>query len=270
MVQEESTRIHAAVPRSIGGVLDDAIRLYRRSFSGLWPLTLAAAALIAIPGVFLGIQMAHVRALGPQADLEMMKLPGYWLSYAVMSLVYLVIHGALLSALNRFATRGELSIEDALGVGVRRLPSMVAVGFLLFLCIMVGLFLLIVPGIYVWGIFQLAFVALIVEHAGITESFGVSRRLIKGHWWRSVTIVTVGIVIVSVFSLLAGVVNGVVVAVFRVDPIAVFVVQPVIGAVINVFMLSLLPSVLLCMYYDLKLRNEGQDLAARVGALAAQ
>ena len=236
MVQEESTRIHAAVPRSIGGVLDDAIRLYRRSFSGLWPLTLAAAALIAIPGVFLGIQMAHVRALGPQAALAMMKLPGYWLSYAVMSLVYLVIHGALLSALNRFATRGELSIEDALGVGVRRLPSMVAVGFLLFLCIMVG----------------------------------VSRRLIKGHWWRSVTIVTVGIVIVSVFSLLAGVVNGVVVAVFRVDPIAVFVVQPVIGAVINVFMLSLLPSVLLCMYYDLKLRNEGQDLAARVGALAAQ
>ncbi len=270
MIQEESTRIHAAVPRSIGGVLDDAIRLYRRSFSGLWPLTLAASALIAIPGVFLGIQMAHARALGAQAAFAMMKLPGYWLSYAVMSLVYLVIHGALLSALNRFATRGELSIKDALGVGVNRLPSMVAVGFLLFLCILVGFFLLIVPGIYVWGIFQLAFVALIVEHAGIADSFGVSRRLIKGHWWRAVTIVTVGIVIVSVFSLLAGLVNGVVVAVFHVDPIAVFVVQPVIGAVINVFMLSLLPSILLCMYYDLKLRNEGHDLAARVGALAAQ
>ena len=270
MIQEESTRRRAAAPRTIGGVLDDAIGLYRRSFSRLWPLTLVAAVFIALPGIFFGAQMTHARALAPQAALAMMRSPGYWLSYVLMSLIYLVVQGALLSALDRFATRGELSVGDALSVGARRLPSMIAVGVLSFLSIMVGFILLIVPGIYIWGIFQLALVALIVDGVGITESFGVSRRLIKGHWWRSVTIVTVGIIIVFVFTLLAGVVNGVVVALTRFDPAVVLVVEPAVGAIVNVFMLPLLPSISLCMYYDLKLRSEGQDLAARVGALAVQ
>jgi hypothetical protein len=40
-----------------------------------------------------------------------------------------------------------------------------------------------------------------------------------------------------------------------------------VGIVANVFMLPMVPAVLLVMYRDLKLRREGGDLAARVGAL---
>ncbi len=46
--------VRASAPRTIGGVLDDAISLYRNSYASVWPFTLAAAVVVAMPGAFLG------------------------------------------------------------------------------------------------------------------------------------------------------------------------------------------------------------------------
>jgi ABC-type uncharacterized transport system permease subunit len=113
-------------------------------------------------------------------------------------------------------------------------------------------------------------VVLVVERAGISASFGISRRLIKGYWWRSAAVVTVAIIIVFVFGLIGGVINGVVVRLFGFGTTFALMDQAVVGIVLNIFLLPLLPCFLLTMYYDLKLRHEGGDLAARVDALVAQ
>jgi hypothetical protein len=262
--------VRPSAPRSIGGVLDDAIGLYRHSFSSIWPLTLTASVVMAVPGIFLGMQLARSVTGGPMAIFAMMKAPSYWLTYALILLAYLVVQGALITALAGFAARGQAAWGEALSAGVNLLPRMLAVSILFGLMISIGLMFLVIPGVYLWGIYQLAFVALIVERSGIPQAFGDSRRLIKGYWWRSATIITVAIIIVIVLSVMAGVANGVTTAVFGFGSVAAVVCQHLINAVLNVFLLPLLPCFLLAMYYDLKLRHEGGDLAARVDALAAQ
>jgi hypothetical protein len=134
--------------------------------------------------------------------------------------------------------------------------------------ITVGLLLFIVPGIYLMGIFQLVFVVIVVEDARIGRAFGRSRQLIKGHWWRSAVIISVAIVILIVLGLLDGLVAALAAAIGS-AAIAFFANQ-VVGFVVNIIIVGWMPSILLAMYYDLKLRHEGEDLSARVEALAAR
>jgi hypothetical protein len=50
----------------------------------------------------------------------------------------------------------------------------------------------------------------------------------------------------------------------------VVIANQIVGLIVNIIIVGWMPSVLLAMYYDLKLRHEGGDLAARVDALAAR
>lgn len=270
MIQEESRYQRPTAPRTIGGVLDDAITLYRRSIGKVWPLTLAAAVVVAVPAIFMRLQLAGVQTQGPQAALAAMQSPTYWLSYLAIMLIYIVVYGALLLALDGYARGGTLAVGDALQGGLKLLPRMLVVSILFMIIVMVGMVLFIIPGIYLWGIFQLAFVALVVEQSGAFDSFGISRRLIKGHWWRSVTIIGVAFIIVLVFSLIVGLANGVTVALFGIGSWAAVAVQTILGGALNIVLIPLFPCFLLAMYYDLKLRHEGGDLSARVDALAAR
>jgi hypothetical protein len=258
-----------SAPRSIGGVLDDAIRLYRKSLSSCLPLTLVAAVILAIPGLILGRRMLNVAAGGPQAMLALMKSPSYSLSYLAIMLIYTVFYCALISNINTIAHGGQASISNALIIGLKRLFPTFMVSVFFLLMIVIGIILLIIPGIYLWGIFQLAFTVLIVENTGIFESFGISRRLIKGHWWRSATILTVALIIMIVFALIAGIIGGALVGMLRLDLMSSLLIQQNAGSIVKIFTMTLIPSVMLAMYYDLKLRNEGTDLAERIDALPA-
>lgn len=256
-------------PRSIGGVLDDAIRLYRKSLPSCLLLTLLAALLIAIPGAIVGIRAASVAVAGPQAVMLFMKSPSFWLTMIVVSLLYIGFYNALVINIHTIATGEPSSLKTAFANGIKRALPTLGLGISLLFVIGIGLVLLIIPGIYLWGIFQLAFIALLIENAGVFESFGISRRLIKGHWWRSATIMTVALIIMIVFSLIASFITGILVAVMHADLITNMIVQQGVSALINAVFLSLFPSFLLAMYYDLKLRNEGDDLADRVAQLTA-
>ena len=262
--------VQPSAPRTIGGVLDDAIRLYTTSLPKIWPLALAAAIIMVIPSLFFGLATLKNAALGPQALAGMMKSPGLWLTYLLMMLLYLVVYTAMMNAVNEIALGRPAILGDSLSVGTRLMPRSFAAGFLLALMIGVGCVLLLIPGIYLWGIFQLVFVAIVVEDTGISESFGTSRRLIKGYWWRSATIMTVAIVIVMVFSFLSGFLGALLSGLLGFTTVAAVVARTVVGGVVNVFVYALLPCFLVAMYYDLKLRHEGGDLAARVDALAAR
>jgi hypothetical protein len=143
------------------------------------------------------------------------------------------------------------------------------VSLLWMLMLMVGFLLFIIPFFYLFGIFQLVFVAVVVEDARIFESFSTSARLIKGNWWRSTIIVTVAVIILIVLSILVSVVVGLL-AVMRLPYATILVVNQVVAALLNIIIVGWLPCVLLAMYYDLKVRHEGQDLATRVDALAAR
>jgi hypothetical protein len=258
-------------PRSIGGVLDDAVRLYRDSFRRILPLLIANAILASVPGLILGLNQAAAATPVEQgrAVYQLMTSSGYWITFLVVLFVNLMVYGALIGSLDSIAKGGGMGLGEALQLGLSRLPRVIGASFLFGLANTIGFILLDIPGIYLMGIFQLVFVAIILENSGVIGAFGTSQRLIKGHWWRSAAILTVAIIILVVLSLLGGVVAALLAA-LRPGTGSILIVNQLVGLIVNIFVVGWMPCVLLAMYYDLKLRHEGEDLATRVNALAAR
>jgi hypothetical protein len=67
--------------------------------------------------------------------------------------------------------------------GRRRLWALLGLSILSGLAIMLGLILLIVPGVYLLVRWSAAVPALIAEEAGVTESLGLSGQAVEGRFW---------------------------------------------------------------------------------------
>lgn len=263
-------------PRSIGGVLDDAIRLYRKTLFPCFPLLVLGAVLSTAVGLWITLALqpmatATATATDPWAAFDMFMLPGVWLAYLVMMVVFTVIYGALIYQIDALARGQRPSLAEAVGLGLKRLPVLLGVGILLFIMLVVGLVLLVIPGIWLWGVFQLAFVAAVIERTGVFASFGVSRNLVRGNWWRANVVIFVAFILLMVVLMVIGAIVGFVMAATGSASTIMSpggqAIQQVFSGVLNLFTLSFYPCVLLAVYNDLKLRREGADLADRVGAL---
>jgi hypothetical protein len=207
---------------------------------------------------------------GPQAILALMLSPAIWLGCFAIGFVMLAVYGALFVQIDAIAHGKRLSVALALGTGLQRALSTIGVGILFSLMVTTGFILLVIPGIYLWGVYQLAFIPVVIERAGVIESLGISRRLMRGHWWHANSIFSVAFVIMYILlitiALVAALGTGFGVAGAEGDFTRALVIQQLISSALNLLVLPFLPCILLAVYYDLKLRNEATDLASRAGA----
>lgn len=269
-------------PRSIGGVLDNAMRIYRKSLFPCFPIVLVASLATAVPSTMLALQMGSVAGTdNPQAMLDLFQSPDLWLMYLAMMVVGIIAYGALFARIDAIARGQSMSMGSAVGAGLRRFPVLLAVSILLGLMVGIGTVLLIIPGIVLWGYFQLAMVAAVLERNGVFGSFGTSARLVSGNWWRTNVTIFVAFVMMLVLFVVIATIAGIFAGFFGAasagsgaspadvadDLVAFQLVQQGLSAVLNVFVMTFFPSVLLAVFYDLKLRKEGADLATRVGEL---
>jgi len=263
-------------PLPIGSVIDDAIRLYRFSFTRCLPLALIGALLLVALGIHESQRLGSLLtgnagvagAMAALARLRAMEhMPGLWLEYLATMLVWLVIRAALIIRQHTLATRDTDSVAGALASALRRLPSMVVASILWAVAVLLGTLAFILPGIWLWGRFQLWLAAMFVEDLGAPQALGRSWRLVERHWWRSTTTMGVAIVIILVLSLLGGILAGVGVAIFHASAATALILTTMMNLIINVFTAPMLTAALLAIYHDLKLRREGGDLAARVSSL---
>jgi hypothetical protein len=289
-------------PRSIGGIVDDGIKLYGSAFAKSWPLALFAQVLLAGPSLVLRYQMGglQVSATNPQAMqavLALFKSPSVWLSYFVLLIVIAGSYNALIVLLDGVAVTKTESFGRSLAVGFRLLPRTILMFVVLGLAlavvgivggilvailsavlrsvspIAIGIAWVVFAGllIYVWGRLFLANVALVVEDAGVFRSLSISWDLIKSHWWRTATVYTIALIIVLVFYFVIGFVNAALLGVTMQRNFGTATILAQLASIAGgTVLMSLVPAVLLSTYYDLKLRKEGTDLAGRVDALAAR
>jgi hypothetical protein len=277
--------VQPTAPRAIGGVIDDAIKLYRASFRTCWPIALIGSVVTAAISLYLLSRfpaLATVR--DPALMWQMLKPSPLWGWLLIPGIASLLLLGAVIACQNALAAgTGPMTVGVALATAFARLHWLllaVLVG-VIFIGFGVGIVLVpvvaasrvlavlawVIVGIYLWGRLQLWMVAVFAEDAGTFRAMGVSWRLVGGHWWRSATILTVGIIIVLVISMLFGLVGNLIFVVVRVDRMSVLMGNQLITAVERVFVTPMMPAVLVAMYYDFKLRREGGDLAARTKSL---
>ncbi|MGA2861503.1 MAG: hypothetical protein ABSF31_06990 [Steroidobacteraceae bacterium] len=277
--------VQPTAPRAIGGVIDDAIKLYRASFRTCWPIALIGSVVTAAISLYLLSRfpaLATVR--DPALMWQMLKPSPLWGWLLIPGIASLLLLGAVIACQNALAAgTGPMTVGVALATAFARLHWLLLAVLVGAIFIGFGVGIVLVPvvaasrvlavlawvivGIYLWGRLQLWMVAVFAEDAGTFRAMGVSWRLVGGHWWRSATILTVGIIIVLVISMLFGLVGNLIFVVVRVDRMSVLMGNQLITAVERVFVTPMMPAVLVAMYYDFKLRREGGDLAARTKSL---
>lgn len=252
-------------PRSIGGVLDDAIRLYKASFNAWLVPSVIAAVLSGAAGVWLALHMG-LRPT-PAQMLALYRSPNVWGSYLLLMLISVWAYCALIDGIVRVAHGGTPSVGEIVNASLAKYPA-AFLGTILFLFgTMAGMFLFIVPGIILMGRWMYWLVAMIDQRASALDALSRSWNLSRGHWWRGITIITIAMVIVIVLSMIVSFVVGFGAALGRPDATSMLIGVQVLSAALNVFILPALPAAICAVYFDLQMRREGGDLAGRVGSL---
>ena len=171
---------------------------------------------------------------------------------------------------------GDLGIGAALQQALTRLPVVLVMMILFGIALLIGFILLIIPCLILMVSLALCFNIALFENKGPVDALTESHRLVWGNWWRTAAILTVGFIIIFVIYLIAGLIIGVITPLLVLGGGGtenVLLISMISGLLIGVLMSVLMTpfyiSLAIAIYWDLKLRKDGGDLAARVGALNA-
>jgi hypothetical protein len=267
--------IQPSQPQSIGGVLDTTFQLYKASVMKMIPLSLLVVIAGSPQSIYMFTQGGVLsNPADPFAMLNMMSSPGYWLATAVGAMASMWMISASSLKIGAIGAGGDLGIGTALQRALPRLLTVVVMVILFGIALTIGAILLIVPCLILMVSLGLCFNTALFEGKGPVDALTESHRLVWGNWWRTAAILTVGLIIIIVIYLIAGVIIGVL------APIVVFggggtenallislISGLLIGVLTSLLMTPFYIALAISIYWDLKLRKDGGDLAARVGAL---
>ncbi|MEA2429169.1 MAG: hypothetical protein QOF37_2797 [Thermoleophilaceae bacterium] len=166
--------------------------------------------------------------------------------------------GAVVEAVNDMRDgRRDFSVGNLLQAASPFIIPLIAAGFLYGVMVVVGLILIIVPGLVFLTWFCLYPPAIVIEKRGIFPAFTRSRELVSGNGWRVFGVLVVAVLIQSVLQNLLQRI-----ALNASDSAVVFTIVTTIASVITAPIISLAVSV---MYFQLRDLKEGtQGLYAPV------
>jgi len=249
----------AREPQSIGRVLDSGFKLFVKAFTGVLPLSLAAAAVLAVPNI------ANVIMGGPGQFASPVPGSTFLVLFLVALPIYMILIAAVVYRLGAVAEMHEGSAGQALARGARCVLSLIGAAILYFLAMAGGLILLIIPGIILSLSLSFGFFAIVLDGESALGGLKRSHRLVWGNWWRTLAVVSVPVVIVMILYLGLGIAFGATLVMSDGRASSDVLITANLGeAAIGGITAPLIYSIMIAQYHDLKLRKEGHDLAARL------
>lgn len=259
----------ASRPQSIGKTLDSGFKLFFAGFGKVFVLALVAAFVANLPSILLGTKadMTDAQALPAVA----------WKLLGLVLLAMIVATALNTAILRRLAVLGnggaaDDSLGQSIALGFKYLVP-VFVGFILYgLAVGAGMILLIIPGLFLLVSLYLFWPAIVMEGKGPIEALKRSHHLVRGNWWRTLTVMSIPIFLLIAFYFGAMFLIGIVLGLTSSgDPTALTttvektaLLLNLLEVPVNAVSLALFYAVLVVLYHDLKLRKEGGDLEARL------
>jgi hypothetical protein len=200
-------------------VLGAALRVYRRRFG-----IIAGSALVVF-GLSAGLDVVFEVAGEKVGDYPGLLAP--LLLIAGVATFGTTFFAGLLDRIVGEEERGHprRSLREVL----RTLPywRLIGADVLLSLGAVVALLLLVIPGLIFYTFFSLVGPAVVMEDRGVFDGFRRSVRLVRGHFWLTLVLVTLPILVEE------DVVHGIVALVGDASPFLVFVLNALAGAVVG-------------------------------------
>lgn len=255
-------------PAHVGRVLDDAWRLYAAAFGRVWYLAGLGSFLTNVP-------MSISQYALSNGDLGIGQFFGLMLIFVA---VWFVILAAVLARMGAVADGIDLPVVASLTRGLRRSFYLFVAMVLYVLAMYLGLILLLIPGIAVSVFFVLFPVLIVREGMNPFAALGESWVRIWGRWWRTLLVLSVGVVLWMIGYALVGAVASGMLPFLSVDigfsalidtSGTMLIYTTVIQVVSDTLFSPLLYAVLIVQSDELGLRWRGRDLERRIRALAA-
>lgn len=260
-------------PGSIGHTLDAGFKLYAISFKRVLGMAILAIVSIAVPVMAMVAAIAALTGAGTEPDAAILAVVGVGVVVAIV--FYMWFYLAALCRIGGIAYGQSLGFRACMSASGRKLLPVVMGWFLYSVAMIGGFVLFVIPGIFLSVSLSMFALCILLEGDGVIESLRHSFRLVWGNWWRTAIVGTVVLIIYYVVSLAIEIP-------FIVLESVLFTPGPDEQAGLAESLLSMLGSFLsaivtfplmmaavVALFHDLKLRKEGQDLEARVEALAA-
>ena len=164
-----------------GEIYREAWALYKRFWQHLVPIALVIFLIVAVASLLLIVSLGWIGAIFA----ALLSLVGtFWLQGAIAEAVADVRDG-----------RADLSIGETINRVSPHVARLGAAGILAVLGVVLGLALLIVPGLVLLTWWILIAPVIVLERRGVFEAFGRSRELVRGHGWNVFGAIVIGIVI---------------------------------------------------------------------------
>jgi len=231
--------------RTAGQIIGDSIRLYLKNL----PTVFAIYVLPLLPFIFLSA------AALSEGEIELNLI-----STLIEAVVSIFTLGAVTIAVSDICLGNKASLLRSYGALFRVFWSYLGVYFLYLLATLLGLLLLIIPGIAAMLLLVFCLPAAIIERRGPIESFKRSIDLGKGYYWRNFGVLLLAMLVGFVVMVAIGLVFGVTLALLGADPEG-FAFNFVVGVLTSLATpLFQIPAILL--YYDMRARKEHFDGSA--------
>ena len=132
---------------------------------------------------------------------------GFLLGFLVLIVAGFVLQATLVKAVQDVRDgRADLSINETVSAATPSLPAVAVASILAGIAIWIGLWFVIVPGLYLMTIWAVIVPVIVIERSGALASFGRSRDLVRGHGWHVFGVLVLVLVLVIVVEAVLGII----------------------------------------------------------------
>jgi hypothetical protein len=180
----------------ISNVLSEAWTLYTRHIGRFFLTAVVVYAVLDL-----------ISALADAAAGDSVLAAVVWgLIAAAVSIVgFFWVQGALVETVRDVRDgRADRTVGETYRTVQPRLPALIASGIVAGVAIVIGLILLIVPGLFLITIWSMIGAVIVLEGRSAGEAFGRSREIVRGHGWQVFGLLVITFVLVVIAESLIG------------------------------------------------------------------
>jgi hypothetical protein len=258
-------------PLGIGEVIDAGIHITRSRFRDLAILV----AIVAVPAQILqflvaistpGAGFSFDLTVGPDASpVEtgdvLTQLAATLLAFVIGLLTTWLATAACTEVISSTYLGGRAGWKESLAKAWSRFVSLIGANLLILLIAGAGFLAFVIPGIWLFVAYTVAVPAIIVEGIRGPAALGRSFRLVRHRWWPVFAIVLVGQLLIAVVQFFVTLPVLPVLLLTRDSVVAGLLATAVSTVVATVLTQPFVAALVVVIYYDLRVRKEGFDLA---------
>ncbi|MBS0288670.1 MAG: hypothetical protein JSS07_01370 [Proteobacteria bacterium] len=232
-------------PQSAQAILEQSYNLFTQSLRISVPYSLMATLFIFVPQILIAI-CSSKEGLSNHLTIGILSI-GWLGGITVLS--------ALLFRLFCHSYQIPSHFIGSLQHALFRLISLLLLGILYCLIILSGTMLLIIPGIIFIISLMFSFILVITENQTVLQTLIMSHRLVWGHWWHVVYVITIPLLTNIALTLTVLLSSILILTTLGANITTIMIVTTLLNMVIQTFFIPLMFTIALVLLHDLRRRS---------------